>query len=239
MANITIIPVLSDNYAYLLEAENGCVAIVDPGEAGPVQEFLERKGLRLDYILNTHHHGDHTGGNAALKSAYGAKLAGPAKETGRIAGMDILLSEDSDFSLGPEPVTILETPGHTRGGLTYYLPKTGAAFTGDTLFSMGCGKLFEGTAGQMWHSLQKIMALPEDTKLYPGHEYSLANAEFCLSEEPDNNDLRARLREVKAARAQSLPTIPVSLALEKKTNSFLRAGSAEKFAHLRARKDLF
>jgi len=235
---ITIIPVLNDNYAYLLEAED-ITAILDPGEAGPVIHTLEEKNLRLDYILNTHHHYDHTDGNMEIKQKYGAQIVGPAKDAHRIAGMDIELSEGDEFSLGGENAQIFETPGHTLGGICFYFPESKAAFTGDTLFSMGCGRLFEGTPAQMWDSLQKIMALPDDTNIYCGHEYTRDGAAFCLTIEPDNEDLKQRMKEVNALRANGKPTIPVTLSIEKKTSAFLRAGSGERFAEIRELRNNF
>lgn len=236
MTDISIIPVCEDNYTYMIQS-GGVIGVVDPGEARPVIAALEKRGISLDFILNTHHHGDHIAGNKALKEKYGAKLAGPASEKARIADMDIFLKEGDVFTLGAEDIQILETPGHTRGHICFYLPKAGAAFTGDTLFSLGCGRLFEGTAAQMWDSLQKIMALPDATQIYCGHEYTLANGKFCLGIEPDNTDLQRRIAEVKALRAAGRPSLPSTLALEKKTNAFLRAGSAEKFAEIRELKD--
>ena len=236
MMNVTLIPILSDNYAYLLEAEDGAVAVLDPGEAGPVIEVLEDKNLKPDMILNTHHHSDHIGGNAEIKNKYGAQIIGPAKDKDRI-GPDQGLREGDDFSFGGEQVQILETPGHTLGGICFYFPESKAVFTGDTLFVMGCGRVFEGTMEQMWDSLSKIMALPDETKIYCGHEYTQANGNFCLTVEPDNTDLQDRMKDIRALRDQGKPTIPSIIALEKKTNSFVRAGSAARFAEIRKEKD--
>jgi hydroxyacylglutathione hydrolase len=239
MMETRIIPVLKDNYAYLLLGENGETAIVDPGEAAPVISALDAHGLSLDYILNTHHHGDHIAGNMELKARYSAKIAGPAKEEARIKDMDILLSEGDTFSFGNENICILETPGHTRGHICFYFPQSRAAFTGDTLFLMSTGRLFEGSAEQMWESLEKIMALPGETNIYCGHEYTLENGIFCQSVEPENEDLKKRMHEVRNLRTRSMPTVPATLALEKKTNVFLRAGSAARYAEIRALKDNF
>lgn len=232
---IDLIPVLNDNYTYLLQDAEGCVAIVDPGEAAPVIDALESRGLTPDWILNTHHHGDHIGGNKALKEKYGCKIAGPAVDTHRIDSLDRELKE-GDAILGAQ---VLETPGHTSGHIVFFFPEAKALFSGDTLFSMGCGRLFEGTATQMWHSLGKILALPDDTQIYCGHEYTQANGAFCLSVEADNKDLQERMAEVEKLRAAGKPTIPVSLETEKKTNVFLRARSAERFAEIRKLKDNF
>ena len=236
MTTITLIPVLNDNYAYLIETDT-VTAIVDPGEAQPVIDALEAKGKTLDLILNTHHHGDHIAGNEALVEKYGARLIGPAAEVKRIDGMDKTVAEGDRFDIGNEPVDVFETPGHTSGHIVFYLPQTKALFSGDTLFSMGCGRLFEGTPDQMWQSLQKIMSLPDDTQIYCGHEYTKANGTFCLNIEPDNGDLKQRVDDVIALREAGQPTLPVTLSKEKKTNVFLRAGSAQRFAEIRAAKD--
>lgn len=234
--HIDLIPVLQDNYAYLLYDESIC-AVVDPGDAAPVLEALSARGLQLDYILNTHHHYDHTDGNAALIDATGAKLIGPHREKARIAAMDIMLEDGDAFSLGAHRFTALATPGHTHGHLCYYFAQAKALFSGDTLFSLGCGRLFEGTAEEMFDSLQKLKALPDETRVYCGHEYTLANAEFSRAHNPDNPALDARLSEVAALRAQGKPSLPVLLKTEKETNVFLRAPSADAFAHLRSLKD--
>ncbi len=234
---IELIPLLKDNYAYLLIDESGAVAVLDPSEAMPVQAVLEEKGLTLDYVLNTHHHGDHTAGNAGLKEIYGCEIIGPAAETARINTMDRGLKEGDVFEFGRTSARIIETPGHTSGHICFYFAEDHALFCGDTLFAMGCGRLFEGSAEQMWNSLSKIMSLPDETRIYCGHEYTLANGEFCLSVEPDNADLQKRVEEVRGLRAGGFATIPTTLGLEKKTNSFLRAGSAEKFAQIRRLKD--
>lgn len=237
MMSVSLIPVHKDNYSYLLEAEDGSVGIVDPGEAAPVIAALEARGLKPDVILITHHHWDHIDGIAGLLDWHPCPVAGPASETARIAPLDILLDEKCAFAFGGEAVRVLETPGHTRGSICLHFPESRLLFSGDTLFSLGCGRLFEGTPAQMWDSLQKIIALPDDTRIYCGHEYTLANAEFCLSIEPDNPALHTRIEEAKALRAQGLSTLPVSLGIEKDTNVFLRAGSLARFAELRALKD--
>ncbi|MCB1839115.1 MAG: hydroxyacylglutathione hydrolase, partial [Alphaproteobacteria bacterium] len=186
MIDVTIIPVLEDNYAYLLRSQDRLTAVVDPGEAGPIIDYLEANALTLDYILNTHHHGDHTAGNAALKKKYGSTVLGPEKERGRIPVLDRGLSEGEVFSFGQEEMKIMETPGHTLGAICFYFPDSLCLFTGDTLFLMGCGRLFEGTPAQMYQSLKKIAALPDDVLIYCGHEYTLEATDFCLSIEPDN-----------------------------------------------------
>lgn len=233
---IELIPLLKDNYAYLL-TDGGAVAVVDPAEAGPVRTILEERGLRLDHIINTHHHSDHTGGNEELKEIYGCTIFGPAADAHRIAGLNRGLKEGDIITLESAQARVFETPGHTSGHICLYFAADEALFCGDTLFAMGCGRLFEGTATQMWDSLGKIMALPGETRIYCGHEYTVANGEFCLTIEPENKTLQARMQKVRALRAEGLPTIPSTLALEKETNVFLRAGSAERFAQIRALKD--
>ena len=237
--NIAILPILKDNYAYILTDGSGSAAVIDPGDAAPVIDFLEKSNLKLSYILNTHHHGDHTAGNRALQQRYRASIVAPAREAGKIDGVDVAVTAETGWRWDAIAVRVLETPGHTLGWACYYIPAEKALFTGDTLFSLGCGRLFEGTAAQMWQSLTAIMALPDDTQIYCGHEYTLSNAKFCLHVEPDNADLKARVAEAEALRAQNRPTLPVSLAREKKTNVFLRAESAARFAELRAMKDRF
>lgn len=239
MIDIQIIPILKDNYTYLLQSSCGKVAVLDPGEAAPVIEVLNAQGLKLDFILNTHHHWDHTDGNAALKRKYGAQIVAPEKEASLIKGVDIAVKEDDIFTLGTEQAQIIETPGHTRGGICFYFKDSAAIFTGDTLFSLGCGRLFEGTAQDMFNGFKKIMALPDETLIYCGHEYTRGNAGFCLSQDRDNENLKKRIEQIKALRAEGKPTIPTTLAMEKKTNIFMRAKSAEEFAALRLKKDNF
>ncbi len=226
MINVEIIPIFDDNYAYLIHSPCGVNAVIDPGQADPVVKAIERKNISLDFILNTHHHWDHTSGNQKLKDMYGAEIINAAHNG------DI-------FKLGSEEAQIIRTPGHTLDSICFYFPGSHALFTGDTLFSMGCGRIFEGSAQDMFDSFQKIAALPDDTMLYPAHEYTRANAGFCLSQDRDNEDLKLRIEEVKKLHSQGKPTIPVSLAVEKKTNIFMKAKSAEEFAALRKKKDNF
>jgi len=247
---IVTVPCLKDNFAYLVRDGDAC-AVVDPSEAGPVAAALKARGWRLTHILNTHHHYDHTGGNIALKDAFGAEVVGPEKDADRIAGIDTGVTEQSGWRFAGHKVDILEVPGHTRGAITFVIG--GNAFTGDTLFLMGCGRLFEGDPAMMWASLSKLKALPDDTRVWCGHEYTLNNGRFALTLEPDNAALRTRLREVEALRAAGRPTVPATMGLEKQTNPFLRPGSAairktlgmEKaddvavFGEMRRRKDGF
>jgi hydroxyacylglutathione hydrolase len=250
MLAIELVPCLSDNYAYLVRDEGFC-AVVDPSEPAPVKAALARTGWTLTHILNTHHHFDHTGGNLPLKAEFGAQVVGPENDRDRIPGIDVGVGEAAAWGIGAHAVRILEIPAHTKGHIAYVFD--GAAFTGDTLFAMGCGRLFEGTPAMMWASLSKLMALPDATRIYCGHEYTLNNGRFALSVEPGNIDLQARMTDVEAARAQGAPTIPSTIGLEKRTNPFLRPGSkeirhtlgmedasdVEVFGELRRRKDSF
>ncbi|HWA70339.1 MAG TPA: hydroxyacylglutathione hydrolase [Rhizomicrobium sp.] len=221
---IEIVPCLSDNYAYLVKSGAQC-AVVDPSEAGSVKAALARKGWSLTHILNTHHHLDHTGGNLELKRETGARVVGPGKDAARIPGLDIGVDEDTGWEFDGEPVQVLEVPAHTRGAITFVI--TGNAFTGDTLFTLGCGRLFEGDAAMMWNSLGKLMRLPDATLIWCGHEYTQSNGRFALSIEPGNAALVARMKDVDAARALGKPTVPARLGLEKQTNPFLRPDSRE------------
>ena len=247
---IEIVPCLTDNYAYLVKSGAHC-AVVDPSEATPVKMALDRLGWRPAYILNTHHHMDHVGGNLELKALYGAHIVGPGKDAARIPGIDIGVDERSGWEFAGHEVRVLEVPGHTRGAIAFVME--GHAFTGDTLFALGCGKLFEGDAAMMWNSLSKLKALPDATRIYCGHEYTANNGRFALTVEPENAALKARTIEVKAARAKGQPTIPSTIELEKQTNPFLRPHSDEirknlgmenasdtaVFAEIRRRKDNF
>ncbi|KAJ0969329.1 hypothetical protein J5N97_022206 [Dioscorea zingiberensis] len=213
---IQLVPCLQDNYAYLLhDTDTGTVGVVDPSEALPVINALNRKNKNLTYILNTHHHYDHTGGNLELKAAYGAKVIGSSKDKDRIPGIDIALQDGETWMFAGHEVFVMETPGHTKGHVSYYFPGCGAVFTGDTLFSLSCGKLFEGSPEQMHSSLQKILSLPDDTNVYCGHEYTLSNAKFALSIEPNNEALQSYAAHVAQLRSKELPTIPTTLKREK------------------------
>jgi hydroxyacylglutathione hydrolase len=224
MPEIVIVPCLKDNYAYLVKAGDSC-AVVDPSEPGPVKAALAQRGWRPTHILNTHHHLDHTGGNLALRAEFGAAVVGPAKDADRIPGLDIGVDEAGGWSFAGEAVRVLEVPGHTRGAITFVI--SGNAFTGDTLFTLGCGRLFEGDPQTMWTSLSKLTALPGATKIWCGHEYTESNGRFALTLEPNNAALAQRMKEVTAARARDEPTMPSTLALEIATNPFLRPASPE------------
>ncbi|MEM6902488.1 MAG: hydroxyacylglutathione hydrolase, partial [Pseudomonadota bacterium] len=249
---VQIIPALNDNYIYLLIAEGGAqVGVVDPGDAGPVIKAVDHGGLNLTHIFNTHHHGDHTAGNHALKERFGAKVIGPASETGRIPELDETVRDGDSVAFGSHVAQVIDTPGHTNGHVTFWFSDEKLAFVGDTLFVMGCGRLLEGSPTQMWDSLTKLRALPGDTELYCGHEYTLANARFARSIDPTNAALSDRLRLVEGLRARGMATVPTTIAQELETNPFLRADQpdlqaslempgtdpAKVFAEIRRRKD--
>jgi hydroxyacylglutathione hydrolase len=256
MAQLLIeqIPVLSDNYVYLAhEPAAGVTGVIDPAVAAPVLERLRDRGWRLDWIFTTHHHADHTGGNLELKNATGCKVAGARADAGRIPGIDLQLGEGDRFRLGEAEAQVFETPGHTSGHISYWFEDAKALFCADTLFSLGCGRLFEGTPAQMWNSLEKLARLPDDAVVWCGHEYTQSNARFALTVDPDNPALRKRAEEVDRLRAAGRPTVPSGLGEEKAANPFLRpadpairrqlgmegAGDVEVFAELRRRKDRF
>lgn len=251
---VEMIPVLSDNYVYLIhEPEAGVTGVVDPAVAAPVQERLAAKGWSLDWILSTHHHADHTGGNLELKAATGCKIAGAGKDAARIPGIDVKLVEGDRFKLGEAEAEIFETPGHTSGHISFWFAGSKALFCADTLFSLGCGRLFEGTPEDMWTSLSKFSTLPDDAVVYCAHEYTQSNARFALSVDPENDALKARAVEVDRQRAAGAPTVPTKLGQERATNPFLRpddpairrqlgmeqASDVEVFAEIRRRKDNF
>lgn len=225
---IRLVPLLSDNYGYLLhDAATGDTAIVDPSEAAPVLAILADEGWTLSHILNTHHHPDHIGGNAELKAATGALIAAPRADLHRIPDVDVPLGEGDRYRVGGSEATVFAVPGHTSGHIAFWFEADQALFSGDTLFSLGCGRLFEGTPEEMWRSLGKLRALPDATRVYCGHEYTQSNARFALTIEPGNAALEARAAEIAALRAEGKPTIPTNLGVEKATNPFLRADFAD------------
>jgi hydroxyacylglutathione hydrolase len=247
-------PALSDNYGFLLhDPDAGLTAAIDTPDAAEIRRQLEHRGWRLTHIFNTHHHADHAGGNLELKERYGCLIVGPGGDSARIPGLDVGVREGDTVDFGARRIEVVETPGHTVGHIVYYVPEAQAAFVGDTLFAMGCGRLFEGSPDQMWASLQKILRWPDTTRLYCAHEYTLANASFALTVEPENLALLARAREVAEFRRADRPTVPTTLALEKATNPFLRPASpslratigledaddVRVFARTRALKDSF
>jgi hydroxyacylglutathione hydrolase len=226
MLEIVQIPVLNDNYLYLLhDKEAKQTAIVDPAVDEPVIQELENRGWTLTHIINTHHHWDHTGANLALKEKYDLQIIGPKAEAERIPGIDHMVGDGDTITIGNSIANVFDTPGHTSGHIVYYFKDDHALFAGDTIFAMGCGRLFEGTPKQMWDSLSKITALPDSTQIYCAHEYTLANTKFALSVEPENQALINRVQEVEAMRAMNKPTIPTSIGIEKATNPFLRPAS--------------
>jgi hydroxyacylglutathione hydrolase len=253
MLTVDRIPCLTDNYVWLLRTGTGAVAVVDPAEAAPVEAALARYGENLTHILNTHHHGDHVGANLALKARWGATIVGPRADQARIPGIDVTVGDGDTYALGGEVAHVLDVPGHTRGHIAFWFPESHAIFCGDTLFALGCGRMFEGTAPQMWNSLSKIRALPDDTLVYCAHEYTQSNARFAVSVDAANDDLKARSGEIDRLRAAGEATVPSLLGLEKRTNPFLRADRPELaaavgmtgaapdavFGALRAAKDKF
>ncbi|EPS61821.1 hypothetical protein M569_12972, partial [Genlisea aurea] len=226
---IELVPCLKDNYAYLLhDTETGTTGVVDPSEAEPVIYALNEKRRNLSYVLNTHHHHDHTGGNMVLKERYGAKVIGSGSDKERIPGIDIILNDGDRWKFASHEVLVMATPGHTRGHVVFYFPGSNSIFTGDTLFSLSCGKLFEGTPEQMFRSLRKISCLPEGTLIYCGHEYTLASLRGHIQiVEPGNEELKSYAAQVGDIRSKGLPTIPTTVGKEKLCNPFLRTSSRQ------------
>ena len=254
MLEIYQIPCLQDNYGFLLhDPETGATATIDTPEVAPINQALAAKGWRLTHILNTHHHFDHAGGNEELKAQWNCQVVGAAIDAERIPGIDVALADGDTLTLGSKQARIIEVPGHTSGHIAYYFAADEVAFVGDTLFALGCGRLFEGTPEQMSESLGKIMALPDATTVYCAHEYTEANAAFAVTVEPANPALQKRVKEIQALRAAGKPTVPTSIGLERATNPFVRSDSAELqavlnlsgadevavFAETRRRKDHF
>ncbi len=227
MLTVLQLPVLNDNYIYLLhDPVSAETAVVDPAVAQPVLDILEQKGWRLTYILNTHHHSDHVGGNSELKQKTGCIVIAALSDQPRIPGFDRGVVDGDVITLGRHSAKVISTPGHTSGHIVYHFADDNLLFCGDTLFVMGCGRLFEGTAEQMWQSLQKLKALPESTQLYCAHEYSQANGRFALTVEPDNRQLQQRMEMINQLRAQHLPTVPSTIEQELATNPFFREDSS-------------
>ena len=251
---IVQIPTRQDNYVYLLrEAAANLTGVVDPSDAEPVLEALDRLGWRLTHVLATHHHNDHVGGVPELMEKTGCTVTGPRADRDRIPGISVEVGDGDTVTIGGAEAKVYDTPGHTSGHISYWFPESKALFCGDTLFALGCGRLFEGTAEQMWTSLSKFKEIPDDTKVYCAHEYTQANARFALAVDPDNLDLQAYSRGVDEKRESNRPTVPSLMGDERKANPFLRAdkpdlmravgmegsGPVEVFAEVRARKDNF
>ena len=251
---VHMFPCLSDNYGFLIhDPDSGSTAVIDTPEVEAINAALAEKGWSLSHILNTHHHFDHAGGNEALKEQWKCTVVGAANDASRIPGIDVRVADGDLFEFGSCVAQVLEVPGHTSGHIAYYFEADRVAFVGDTLFALGCGRLFEGSPAQMWGSLQKLMELPDDTTLYCAHEYTQSNAAFALSVEPKNPELVARSQQIDRLRAKGIATVPMTLAIEKATNPFLCPHSAdlqrtlglegaplvEVFAETRRRKDNF
>ena len=234
------VPILSDNYAWMLrDAASGAVAIVDPADPGPIIAAIERAGGRLDMILLTHHHADHVAGTDAVRARFNCPVVGAAADAHRLPRLDRAVREGDTVQLGTAEARVIDTPGHTRGQINFYFSDGDVLLSGDTLFSLGCGRLIEGTAEEMFASLRKLASLPADTLVCCGHEYTASNARFALTVEPDNAALRARAEEVRRLREANRPTVPSRLGEEMAANPFLRAPDAASFARIRAQKDAF
>jgi hydroxyacylglutathione hydrolase len=244
----------SDNYGVLVhDPESGLTASIDAPEEGPILEAAARRGWTITHIFTTHHHTDHVEANLALKEKFGCEIIGPFNEALAIPGLDKTMADGDEFLFGEHPVRVIETPGHTAGHICFHLPDDKILFAADTLFALGCGRLFERTATDMWQSLQKLAVLPDETAIYFGHEYTLSNARFALTIDPDNERLKSRVAQIEEQRAKGEFTIPTMMGLEKETNPFLRAAdpsirrnllmesktNEEVFAEIRKRKDNF
>ena len=235
---IVAVPAFADNYLWLVHDEaSGETAVVDPGDAAPVLAEAERRGWTITQVWNTHWHPDHTGGNLAIKEATGARISGPASET--IPGRDVALKEGDEIRLGDHVGRVIEVPGHTSGHIALIFDDDGVAFVGDTLFAMGCGRLFEGTPKQMYRSLQRLTRLPDETRLYCAHEYTLSNARFAAHAMPEDAAIEGRLARIKQLRDSGEMTLPTTVKQERETNPFVRATNVDEFARLRREKDSF
>ena len=237
---VEIISCLKDNYSYLvIDKSNNSACIIDPSESDPVIEVIEKKKINLKFILNTHHHYDHVGGNEILKKKFGAKIIGFKDDKNRIPFVDILLKDNEVWKNLNFEFKVFHIPGHTSGHICFYFYKDKIVFSGDTLFSLGCGRIFEGTYEQMYYSLNKFKELPKETKIYCGHEYTLQNSVFCATYDKNNNELNKKILEVKSKRDRNLPTIPSTIGEELACNIFLRAKNLKDFSKLRDLKDNF
>ena len=236
---IKIIKCLQDNYSYIIIDNNNNACVVDPSESDPVIKYLEENKINLKFILNTHHHYDHVGGNKELKKKYNAKVLGYISDKERIPEIDIFLKNKEIWNTDAFKFQIFHIPGHTSGHICYYFKDEKFLFTGDTLFSLGCGRIFEGTYEQMFSSLQLFKSFPKDTKIFCGHEYTLKNSEFCKKYDPKNEKLDTRILKIKNMLSKGLPTIPTTIEDELDCNIFLRSGDLETFSKLRDLKDNF
>jgi len=235
---IVRVPVLADNYVWLVHDNvSGETLVVDPSVAPPVLEAAQTRGWTIGQIWNTHWHGDHIGGNAAIVAATGAQVTAPAAELQKIPDVDRAVSEGDIVRLGAHEARVLSVPAHTAGHIAYHFAQDDVIFVGDTMFAMGCGRLFEGTAEQMYANMRRFDALPDETRVYCAHEYTLSNGRFAQATEPENKAITARLAQVEAMRARGEATVPTTIALERATNPFLRAGSVDELARRRAAKD--
>ena len=237
---IQIIPCLQDNYSYLIiDEENNIACVVDPSEADPIIKYLEKTQIKLKFILNTHHHYDHVGGNQKLKEKYGASVVGYKGDKERIPGIDALVDDQEIWMYKNFEAKIIHIPGHTLGHICFYFYKEEFVFTGDTLFSLGCGKIFEGTYSQMFNSLTKLKILPQSTKVFCGHEYTKQNSKFCFAYDSDNENLKNKINDIEIKLKNGLPTIPSTIKVELECNIFLRSNNIEAFSKLRDLKDNF
>jgi len=236
---VVAVPVLTDNYVWLIHnPATGETAAVDPSVAEPVLDSVAAKGWKLNQVLNTHWHPDHTGGNEGIKAATGCSITAPA-EAQRVSRVDRVVAEGDRVTVAGAEAAVWDIPAHTAGHIAYYFEEERMIFVGDTMFAMGCGRLFEGTAEQMYANLRRVAALPEDVRIYCGHEYTLANARFAVDAEPYNAAARARLEQVKSERDRGEITLPTTVAQERETNPFVRATNTDEFARLRSAKDSF
>ena len=237
---IQIIPCLKDNYSYLIIDEKKNIAcVIDPSEADPVIEYLEGNKIELKFILNTHHHYDHVGGNQELKKKYGASVIGYKDDKERIPSIDILVKDQETWVYENFEAKIIHVPGHTLGHICFYFYKEESVFTGDTLFSLGCGKIFEGTYSQMFDSLMKLKKLPQNTKIFCGHEYTMQNSKFCIFHDANNQNLKNKVNDIEIKLKNNLPTIPSTIKDELECNIFFRSNNIETFSKLRDLKDNF
>tara|TARA_Y100000768_G_C23873959_1_gene631823 strand:+ start:76 stop:795 length:720 start_codon:yes stop_codon:yes gene_type:complete len=237
---VEIIPCLKDNYSYIIiDDSNNSACVVDPGESAPIIDFLENKNIKLKYILNTHHHYDHIGGNKDLKKRYGPLIVGFKDDYGRIPEIDILLQDNQIWEADNFIAKIIHIPGHTAGHICFHFFKEKFAFTGDTLFSLGCGRIFEGTYEEMFESLKKIKSFPKETKIYCGHEYTLSNSRFCLIHDPKNLKLKEKISNITKLIENGQPTIPSTIGDEIECNIFLKTEDLNNFSKLRDLKDNF